>query len=158
MKALFLLIVLMIFSSCRLHFRSFQSPALPQKGPLLTQFLVTPQFLLCITFYLGMLHHILSSKAESNDTFQALQVASSAKAEAPLTLISVSLLFCFLVVSFAVCHAVALPWFMSCLCFVSVSIPLHLKCPALPPPSLTSVNSSNLSFFSPHSSASTATR
>lgn len=38
---------------------------------------------------------------------------------------------------------------MSCLCFVSVSIPLHLKCPALPLRLLPSVNSSHISFFPP---------
>lgn len=98
---------------------------------------------------------IFSSKAESNERFQVLQV-SSTEAKAPLTLISVSLLFCFLVVSFAVCHTVALPWFMSCLCFVSVSIPLHLKCPATPPVSSLGQIFNSLLFF-PHSSALNAT-
>lgn len=91
----------------------------------------------------------LSSKAEIYDKFQALQVSSSSKAETPLTLISVSLLFCFLVVSFAVCHAVALPWFMSCLCFVSVSIPVHLKCPARPPSVSLPQSILQISLFSP---------
>lgn len=129
---LFRLCFFMILSSWRLHFPSSQSPTSPppQKRAFPDKAL---KWLLVVSVmhnsYLGMLHQTLPS-AESNESFQALRV--STKAKAPLTLISVSLLFCFLVVSFSVCHSVALPWFMSCLCFVSVSIPLHLKCPALP--------------------------
>lgn len=111
MQALFLLIALMIFSSCRLHFPSFQSPTFPPKrafpNTVLSDSLVSVMHNI-LSWHVAS-YSPLSSKAESNEKFQPLQVSSSTKAEAPLTLISVSLLFCFLVVSFAVCHAVALP-------------------------------------------------
>lgn len=108
-----------------------------------------------------MLCHIFPSLLKQKHLNQVnysitVQVSSSTQAENPLTLISFSLLFCFLVVSFAVCHAVALSWFMSCLCFVSVSIPLHLKCPVLPLLSLPWISFSILS-FPPCSSALDAT-